>query len=296
MPKLPTTVASSLAEKYAKIGQIDWETLIGGRWMTWVGAFTLLLAVGFGVHWAWSTFHTPPWLQVTGFHLLGVGFLVGSYFTRRRGLPVTTQALVGLSIFTLYASAFAALHLYKLWPEQVAFVECAGLTVMAIALALYADSPAVVLLGALGGYLTPILTSSGSGNYAGLFTYLAFLNVALMACAVWRDWRFLKPLTLTATVLMFAGWLFNSHFDPANNSIVWGTQWFVVLHALIFLVGSTVPPVAWKRLSQTADLFTLSANSFLFVGLTWFLFHNHPDQQLCSSAGVWLCCTVCCLP
>jgi uncharacterized membrane protein len=211
---------------------------------------------------------------------LGVGFLVGGYVVRRRGLPVTTQALVGLSIFTLYASAFAALHLYRLWPEQVAFVECAGLTVLAIALALYADSPAVVLLGALGGYLTPILTSSGSGNYVGLFTYLAFLNVALVACAVWRDWRFLKPLALTATALMFVGWLVNSHFDPAENSIVWGTQWFAVLHGLIFLVGSTVPPMAWKRTSQGADLLTMAANSFLFVGLTWILFRDHPDQQL----------------
>jgi uncharacterized membrane protein len=90
-------IANSLAKKLTIPAQVDWETLIGGRWMTWVGAFTLLLAVGFGVHWAWSTFHTPPWLQVLGFHLLGVGFLVGGYVVRRRGLPVTTQALVGLN-------------------------------------------------------------------------------------------------------------------------------------------------------------------------------------------------------
>src|ERR1700733_13185294 len=114
-PQPLVAIASSLAKKLTIPAQVDWETLIGGRWMTWVGAFTLLLAVGFGVHCAWSTFHTPPWLQVLGFHLLGVGFLVGGYIVRRRGLPVTMQALVGLSIFTLYASAFAALHLYRLW-------------------------------------------------------------------------------------------------------------------------------------------------------------------------------------
>ena len=106
---------------------------------------------------------------------------------------------------------------------------------------------AVVLLGALGGYFTPILTSSGSGNYVGLFSYLAFLNVALVSCAVWRDWRFLKPLTLAATALMFTAWLANPHFDPMDNQIVWGTLWFAVLHASIFLIGCTVPPLAWKR-------------------------------------------------
>ncbi len=158
---------------------IDWETLIGGRWMTWVGAFTLLLAIGFGIHWAWTQLETPPWLRVVGFHLLGVAFLAAAHFLNRRGVPLAVQALVGLGIFTLYASAFAALHLYGLFSEQGAFVECAGITALAIGLAIRANSPAVVLLGALGGYLTPILTAHDSGNYAGLFTYLAFLNVAL---------------------------------------------------------------------------------------------------------------------
>ncbi len=70
---------------------IDWEEVIGGRWMTWVGAFTLLLAVGFGVHWAWSTLQTPPWVHVLSIHLLGAGFLVAAHFINRRGLPLAAQ-------------------------------------------------------------------------------------------------------------------------------------------------------------------------------------------------------------
>jgi hypothetical protein len=274
--RLPT----SAFKKLSLPKEIDWEAVIGGRWMTWVGAFTLLLAIGFAIHWAWMNLETPPWLRVSAFHLLGVGFLAGAHFLNRRGTPLTVKAFVGLGIFTLYGAAFAALHLYKLWSEDVAFVECAGITALAIGLALRANSPAVVLLGALGGYLTPIVTSSGSGNYAGLFTYLAFLNVALVACAVWRGWSFLKPLTLAATAAMFAGWLVNSHFDPTNNSMVWGTEWFVAAHGLIFLIGSTLPPVLWKRPSRPADLSVLSVCSLLFVGITWYLFRNHPGQQL----------------
>ena len=259
---------------------IDWETLIGGRWMTWVGAFTLLLAIGFGIHWAWTQLETPPWLRVVGFHLLGVAFLAAAHFLNRRGVPLAVQALVGLGIFTLYASAFAALHLYGLFSEQGAFVECACITALAIGLAIRANSPAVVLLGALGGYLTPILTAHGSGNYAGLFTYLAFLNVALVSCAVWRGWSFLKPMTLAATAIMFAGWVVNRHFNPADNGMVWGTEWFAVLHASIFLIASTIPPLAWKRVSGPADLAALAANSLSFVGFTWFLFRDHPHEQL----------------
>jgi Predicted membrane protein (DUF2339) len=281
VPGLRKPAAAVKTPRQPKLpADIDWEAVIGGRWMTWVGAFTLLLAVGFGVHWAWSTLQTPPWVHVLSIHVLGAGFLVAAHFINRRGLPLAARALVGLGIFTLYAAAFAALHLYKLWPEQTAFIECAGLTAMAIALALRANSPAVVILGALGGYLTPILTASGSGNYVGLFTYLAFLNIALVGCAVWRNWSFLKPLALAATVLMFGGWLANSRFDPSDNAMVWGTEWFAVLHSAIFLFGSTAPPVIWKRTSNRHDLFALVVTSFSFVGLTWVLFQNRPDEQM----------------
>ena len=196
------------------------------------------------------------------------------------GVPLAVQALVGLGIFTLYAAAFAALHLYRMWSEQTAFVECAAITALAIGLAVRANSPAVVLLGALGGFLTPILTASNSGNYVGLFTYLAFLNVALVSCAVWKEWSFLKPLALAATALMFSGWWLNEHFDPNNSGMVWGTEWFAALHAGIFLMGSTLPPVAWKRRSRTADLVALVADSFFFIGVTWVLFRDRPGQQL----------------
>src|SRR5262249_14510396 len=85
---------------------------------------------------------------------------------------------------------------------------------------------------------------------------------------------------LTATALMFFGWLVNAHFDPTDNAMVWGTQWFAVLHALVFLIGGTLPPVAWKRPSRSTDLTVLGACSLLLVGITWYLFRDHPDQQL----------------
>jgi hypothetical protein len=225
---------------------------------------------------------TPKWLRVTAFHLLGVGFLAGAHFLNRRGTPLTVRAFVGLGIFTLYGAAFAAKRLYGLWGQETAFIEFAAITALAIALALRANSPAVVLLGALGGYLTPVLTASNSGNYIGLFTYLAFLNVALISCAVWRGWSFLKPLTLAATAIMFAGWLFypSTTFDLTNDSMVRGTEWFAVLHGLIFLVGSTLPPVAWKRPSRPADLLALGACSLLFIAITSYLYGHRQDQQL----------------
>jgi len=259
---------------------LDWEALIGGRWMTWLGAFILLLALGFTVHWAYMTFEAPPWAHVLAFHLAGAALIGGGYFLNTRKLPIAAQAITGLGIFELFASAYATLHLYQLWSPQVAFVECSLLTLMAIALALAYDSPGVILLGALGGYLTPLLTSTGSANYVGLFSYLAFLNVALLGSAVWRGWSFLKPLALGATALLFGAWVLSPQFGHLGEAAVWGTEWFVALHAGLFLVGSTIPPVLWRRPSDYLDCLALSASSLGFIGGTWWLFHSRPEQQL----------------
>lgn len=40
------------------------------------------------------------------------------------------------------------------------------------------------MLGALGGYLMFVIVSSGFGNHVVLFSYLVFLNVVLIGCAV----------------------------------------------------------------------------------------------------------------
>ena len=135
----------------------------------------------------------------------------------------------------------------------------------------------MVLLGALGGYLTPSIAGSSEPNHVALFTYLAFLNVALVGSAVIRGWRFLKPIALLATMIVFGLWLAFG-FDPEVHT--WSTQWLLTLLWFIFLLGVTLPPVIWQRGSNWLDLGTLSTNSLWFVGVTWGLFHDRPDQQM----------------
>ncbi|NIP68390.1 MAG: DUF2339 domain-containing protein, partial [Planctomycetales bacterium] len=104
---------------------------------------------------------------------------------------------------------------------------------------------------------------------------LAFLNVALMACAVVRPWNFLKPLAVAATAIMFALWITD---QPDTNA--WHLQWLAALHTLIFWAGVTLPPVVWQRRSGEADLVALAGSSLGYMGLTWYLFHDWETQQL----------------
>lgn len=254
----------------------DWEAFIGGRALTWLGTFVLLIAVGFGVHWAWSTFDTPDWCQVLALHAVGAGLLGGAFALHRRGLGLVAQAVAGLAVFTLYAVALSTLHLYHFWSESTAFFEFLSITFLAIVLALRLNSWPVIVIGALGGYLAPVLTSSDAGSHVTLFLYLASLNLALLSCAVWRGWSFLKPLALAATVLMFLGWLVGGTPDVHR----WSTQWLLTLHATIFLLAASLPSWLWRQPSTWADRVILPTNALGFLGATWLLFHDQPQQQL----------------
>lgn len=262
--------------------QLTWEGLVGGHLMTWVGAFTIILAIGFAIQWLVTIYTPPAWLQVTAFHLLGLALLAAGHILRRRELKVLAHALAGVGVFTLYAIAYAALHHYEVYPAPVAFAECAAISFLAIALALREQSVAIVLVGALGGYLTPILTSTGTHDYVALFTYLAFLNIALIGCAVLRGWTFLKPLTWAATAAMFWWWVKDDAFHNYFDEKLWNTEWLLVLHWIIFLVGTTLPPFAWRRRSTQFDLLALTSSSLWFLGMTWYLFHERTDQQLAA--------------
>ena len=255
----------------------SWESVVGGRWMTWLGAFSLILAIAFFIPWAWRYFLMPPWFRILMFHLVGTGLLIAGHLLHRRQLQVFSQGLAGIGIFTLFATAYAAQHLYGIWGPVPTFLECSLLTALAIVVALRTNSVAIVLLGALCGFVTPLIASAGSADHYALFTFLAFLNVALLGCAILRSWNFLKPLVLVATALMFSGWVSDQGYQWEN---VWSTQWFLVLHAVILLAAVTIPPGFWKQTSRPSDLFALSGTALWFIGTTWMLFHNRTDQQL----------------
>ena len=163
-------------------------------------------------------------------------------------------------------------------------MEGSLITLVAIFLAVRKRSVAIILVGALGGYLNPILTSSGDGNYIVLFSYLAFLNVGLIASAILRGWNFLKLLALVATAIMFMLWI-----DQAATIAPWPLEWLAVLHAMIFLVGVTLPPVLWRRPSNDVDLVTLTGTSTGYMAFTWYLFEGFASEQLglvCGGLGL----------
>jgi uncharacterized membrane protein len=263
------------------------ETLIGGHWLTWIGAATMLLAIAFFIPWAWQYFQIPAWFKVLTLHLASWGILWFGLWISRRDFIRLGHAVVGLGLFAWYGTALAALRTFDVYEKlfgdgryAFAALECSLITLVAIVLAVRRRSLVIILLAALGGYLNPILTRSGEGNYVILFVYLAFLNVGLITSAVLRGWNFLKLIALCATAGMFLAWI-----EQASVIAVWPLEWLAVLHAVVFFLGVTLPPIVWRKKSCTIDLMTLVGTSTGYMALTYYLFETFAQSQMGLLAG-----------
>ncbi|MBK9138771.1 MAG: DUF2339 domain-containing protein [Verrucomicrobia bacterium] len=186
---------------------LNWEQFMGVKLFAWVGGLALFLAVAFFVKYSFDHGWISPGLRVIVGFLTGLGLLVGGVRLHRRPeYTVTAHALSGTGVVVLYAASFAAHGFYGLIGAIPAFALMSVVTVTAFLLAVRLPALVVAVLGLVGGFLTPLLLSSGEDHPLALFGYIALLDAGLVAVALKRRWQFLVGLAAIGTVLMQLGW------------------------------------------------------------------------------------------
>ena len=222
----------------------EWEALIGGKLLNRIGAFALILGVGFFLKYAFdNNLISEPIRVLIGF-AVGAGLLLGGGRFHQKGLTIFAQGLTGAGIAILYLAVYASFNYYHLVSQPVAFVLMSTVTALTFFQALKYDSLAVALLGWAGGFLTPIMLSTGQANETGLFTYITLLDLGLLAIVRKKDaWFIVEPLTLAATYLMYFIW-YDEYYTAGALfltvfflTIFWGL--FFTLDVLRLLKNST---------------------------------------------------------
>src|SRR5439155_1042423 len=167
---------------------IDWEQLLGVRAAAGLGGVALALA-GL-LFFKYSVEHglIPPWLRVVLGTVVGVASIAGSEWTLRRRYARTADALAGAGMVVLYAAFWAASIRYGLVPIPVAFVLMVAVTASGCILSWRHGSQVIASLGLVGGFLTPLLLSTGTDRPIGLFGYVLLLDTGLLYLARQRRW------------------------------------------------------------------------------------------------------------
>ncbi len=140
--------------------------------------------------------------------MAGVGCLFAGEKLRERDYGVTANALSGAGIIILYASVWAARVLYELIGTTPAYGLMILITIVCGLLSWRYRGLDIAMLGMIGGFLTPLLLSTGQDNPIGLFAYILLLDVGLLVLARARRWPLLGALSLGGTVLYQLLWIF----------------------------------------------------------------------------------------
>ncbi|MBI3884519.1 MAG: DUF2339 domain-containing protein [Opitutae bacterium] len=187
---------------------INWEQFMGAKLFAWLGGLALFLGVAFFVKYSFEHDLIPPAVRVAIGFVLGAGLIVGGLRMPRDKYAVTSQTLIGAGVVSLYAVTFACNSIYHFafFGPIPTFLLMVLITATAFIIAVRLESQVVALLGLLGGFLTPVLLSTGVDNPGGLFGYLALLDAGLIAVALRTPWLYLVPLSAGCTVLMMIGW------------------------------------------------------------------------------------------
>jgi len=203
----------------------------GGNLAVKVGVIVLFFGVSFLLKYAVEHQLLSVEARLSGAALLGIVLIAVGWRLRdsRRAYALIVQ---GGGVGILYLTTFAALRLYSLIPAEMAFFVLVALAVLSAVLAVLQDSPAMAVLGVSGGFLAPVLTSTGSGNYIVLFSYYAILNASIMAIAWFRAWRVLNLAGFLFTFVIGAVWGMNN-YRPENFST---TEPFLVLFFLMYVL------------------------------------------------------------
>lgn len=165
----------------------------------------------------------------------GLALLVLGWLKRLRAGGFGT-ALQGGGIGVLYLTAFAASRLYEVMPLGFAFAFLFALTLLGVLLAVKQATQWLAVLAIAGGFLAPILTSTGQGSHVVLFGYYAVLNLGILAVVWFRSWRLLNWVGFAFTWVIGVSWGVTSYHPDQFAT----TEPFLVFFFLMYVTVGAV--------------------------------------------------------
>jgi uncharacterized membrane protein len=205
----------------------DW--LFGGNTLVRSGIVILFIGISFLLKLAVDNGFIPIELRLAAVALGGIALLVVGWRLRDKRTEYS-WALQGGGIGILYLTIFAALKLYQLVPAGAAFPLLVAIAFLSAFMAVKQSAMPLAVLGFAGGFLAPVLTSTGHGSHVGLFSYYLVLNLAIAYVAFNKSWRPLNVLGWTFTFIIGTLWG-AKNYVPDNFAT---TEPFLIIFFLLF--------------------------------------------------------------
>jgi uncharacterized membrane protein len=224
----PNVIATNFEEPEP---QKDWLTpvfdFLKQNALTIIGIFTLVLGIGYFVKYAID----KNWIGETS--RAGIGFIVGisiigiGHFLRKN-YTVFSSIITGGGVAVLYFTTTIAFREYQIFSQNTAFLITCLITVISIALSYYYKSEILIILSLFGGFLAPLMISTGQSNYIFLFTYLSVLNIGMLIIAYLKHWKSVGWISFIFTSIYLSTWTTD---HPTLTSIPFYSITYIIFYA-----------------------------------------------------------------
>ena len=226
------------------------ETLIGAHWLNRIGIAAVLVGAAYFLKYAFENNWVGPVARVSVGVAVGIAILVWS----ERFPQLFSYSLKVVGVGILYLSIWAASEMYALIGGGLAFAAMTIVTGSLVGLALRDRSEFIAGLAITGGFLTPVLLSTGTNHEVELFAYLALLDIAALVLVALYPWVRLLLVAFIGTLFLYIGW-YSSYYTAAQMGRTIG---FITLFFLIFSAAVSF------RGSHTAFIFLAFANALAY--------------------------------
>jgi len=280
-------------EPSIKVGTLTLEQRIGTRWILIAGIIAVVFSVGFFLKYAYDNNWIGPLGRVIIAAIGGLVALAVGEVTRRRGYGIVAKGVTALGFAILYLAVYGVYPYYKLFASPTpAFVLYVLVTAAAMLYAVSLNEIIVAFLSLLGGFLTPVLVSTGENRPIALFTYTLILSVGAMLCALYRKWRAVNLLALVGTFLLYTGW-FEKFYRPtikaaegAPEQIAIALVWLGVFFS-VYLVLPLLYELVKKVKAKKEDVILVLANAAVVFYYLWvILFAKYREPLAFCALGL----------
>lgn len=278
---LPPVPARSAAPVPARLPEpkaaFNLEQFMGAKGFAWIGGFALFLTLIFFIKYSFEHNWIPEIARAAIGYIVATGLVVGGVAMKRKSYAVTAHTLCATGILMLYGMTMACREYYQFPFFDVipTFILMTLITAAAFVMAASLGAQVIAVLGMLGGFLTPLLLSTGHDNPGGLFGYIALIDAGLIAIALRCGWRYLVPLGAGGTILWQWLWAM-AYFEKGGYTmgnrvlIPMGIQLGLLA---LFLAGSYLERRKQKP-SKPFSNSTLALALSAFVFAIFYLFHQ----------------------
>ena len=228
------SIQTKKQEEPKKIKVEDTESFIGTKIISIVGILLMMLGIGYGAKYAIENNLISPAVWIIAVYILGTALLLMALKLKSKYENFSAVLLSG-AMAIYYFTTYFAFAQYDLVAREVAFGMMLIFTVFTVLSALRYDNQIIAHIGFVGAYAVPFLVRGNNENVVALFSFMAIVNVGILAVAIKKYWQSLLYSAFFLTWLIFAKWFLSTynHSVDLNTAIAFVSIFFVIFYATI---------------------------------------------------------------